>query len=150
MAASTVKVDLRRIGGASFCARGSSNHWVAMDTSRAGGGHGAGSSPMELVLMALAGCTAMDVVAMLDKMRVPLKDLRIEAEAERREECPRVFTNVKLLYRFWGDIRPAQAERVIALSHKSYCSVSAMLQATVPIEHHYEINNDPPAPEGSA
>jgi putative redox protein len=76
---------------------------------------------------------------MLRKMRAPLEDLRIEARGERREEHPRVFTKVNLTYRFRGDLKASQVERAIALSHESYCSVSAMLKPGVEIEHQYEI-----------
>jgi len=150
MAKQSITVDLRQIEGASLCARAGDGNWVCMDTSTAGGGLAAGPSPVELMLMSLAGCTAMDVVAMLKKMRVNLQDLRIEARAERAEEHPRVFKKVQLTYRFWGDIKPAQAEKVIALSHESYCSISAMLKPTVPIEHDYEIHVPSHSDAGSA
>jgi putative redox protein len=137
MANDALSIELLRVDGLSLAARTGSGHWLNMDTSVAGGGHGAAASPVELVLAALAGCMAMDIINMLEKMRVRLEDFRIEARAERAPEPPRVFTKVHLTIGVRGDVKPHQIERAIALSHEQYCSIGAMLKPTVPIEHHY-------------
>jgi len=137
MVSDTLSIDLLRMDGLSLAARTGSGHWLSMDTSPAGGGHGAAASPVELVLAALAGCMAMDVLSMLEKMHARVEGFRIEAKAERAPEPPRVFTKVVLTIRVRGDVKPRQLERAIALSHERYCSVGAMLKPTVPIEHHY-------------
>lgn len=125
---------VRQVEGLSLIGKASSGHWVPMD-----GGSDAASSPLELVLQGLAGCTAVDVLGMLVKMRARIDDFAVEAHAERSDEHPKVFTKVELVYRVRGDVRPQQLERAIALSHGTYCSVSAMLKPGVAIEHRYEI-----------
>lgn len=152
MANDTLSVELLRVDGLSLAARTASGHWLTMDTSPAGGGHGAAASPVELVLAALAGCMAMDILSMLEKMRARIEDFRIEAKAERAPEPPRVFTKVDLTIRLRGDVKPRQLEKAIALSHERYCSVGAMLKPTVPIEHHYilEPSTAFAGPEGSS
>ena len=89
-------------------------------------------------LTALAGCTAMDVVAILKKMKVDLEDLSVEAESELTDDHPRVFRGIKLTYRFKGkDLSLKHLEKAVRLSQNRYCGVSAMLSKAVPIE--YEI-----------
>ena len=121
-------VQVRRVDGSTFLARGPTNHWVVMDAGKDEGGHEGGSSPMELVLMALGGCSGIDVELMLHKMHVAVRDLRIEITAERAEEHPRVYTSIQVAYHFWGRGLPrSKLERAVALSQETYCSVSNML-----------------------
>lgn len=94
-----------------------------------GGTGAAGPSPMETVLMALAGCSGVDVVGILEKMRVPLQQLRIEVDAERADEHPRVFRTIRVRYVARGDgLTAEQLERAVNLSVDKYCSVAAMLR----------------------
>jgi len=94
----------------------------------------AGPSPMETVLMALCGCSGIDVVEILEKMRANLAGLSIEADAERAPEPPRVFTKIHLRYRLRGaGLTQAQAERAVRLSLDRYCSVAAMLRRTAEV-----------------
>ncbi|MGA9115336.1 MAG: OsmC family protein [Bacteroidota bacterium] len=131
---------LRQIQGISFAAKSDSNHWVSMDGPEDFGGMNAGSRPKELVLMALAGCTASDVVTILKKKRVPVDAFEMKVTGREREEHPRIFTEIHLEYVFHGDnISPADVERAIQLSTSTYCSVSAMLKPTVTITHSYRI-----------
>lgn len=140
MSESMMTVDLRQVSGISFLARAGSGHWVAMDGPTDFGGAEAGSRPLELFLMGLAGCTGMDVVTILTKMRADLADFRIEVKAERAEEHPKVFTEIDLIYHFYGDIKESQAEKAIALSQDRYCGASAMLRPGVEIRHSFEIH----------
>ena len=111
-----------------------------MDGSPEFGGSNAGSTPKELILMALAGCTASDVVPILKKKRNPLAHLEINATAHDREEHPRIFTDIHVEYVFYGDdLKPADVERAIELSTMKYCSVTGILKASVPITHSYRI-----------
>ena len=90
----------------------------------------AGPSPMESLLGALAGCSGVDLVSILRKMRITIRDLRIEVAAERAEDHPRVYTRIHLEYHIDTDpIDPARVRRALALSAEKYCSVSAMLAA---------------------
>jgi putative redox protein len=88
-----------------------------------------GPSPMQGVLAAAMACTAADVVSILRKKRVPFTSLEIDADAERAEEHPRVFTNIAMQFRLRGTgIREADVQRAIELSSEKYCSVEAMLR----------------------
>lgn len=133
------KVTIEQVQGTTFLAKGESNHWVVMDGTAKTGGAEAASRPMELVLFALGGCTAMDVEVILRKMKVPLRKLRIEIDAERAPEHPKVYTRIDLTYHFYGpDLPQAKLERAVNLSQKTYCSVSAMLRHSAEIRVHIE------------
>jgi putative redox protein len=135
-----MKAMIKRIQGLSLAAKADSGHWTPMDTGVASGGANAASSPMELVLMALGGCTSMDVLSILEKKRVALTDYKVELEAVRATEHPMVFTSIMVKFLFYGRNIPKEAvERAIALSEEKYCSVSAMLKKSVPIKIEYEI-----------
>jgi putative redox protein len=111
-----------------------------MDGPEKVGGSGGGARPKELVLMALAGCTASDVVSILTKKRVPVCSLEIQIGANSAEEHPKVFTDIHVEYIVYGDgIRAVDVERAIELSTTKYCSVSGMLRASVKLTHSYRI-----------
>jgi putative redox protein len=105
-----------------------SGHEIALDGDKA-----AGNSPMELVLIALCGCTGYDVVSILHKKREPLIDLEVRAQAERATEPPSVYTEIKLTYRVSGKVSHKSVEDAVHLSKEKYCSVSAMLEKTAKI-----------------
>jgi putative redox protein len=111
-----------------------------MDGSTDFGGSLAGSTPKELLLMALAGCTSSDVVPILKKRRAPVQGYELHVKGVEREEHPRIFTSIHVEYVFYGDgIEKADVERAIEMSVTKYCSVSAILAASVPITHSYKI-----------
>jgi len=113
---------------------------MTMDARPEHGGKGAGPSPMETVLLALGGCTGMDVISILGKMRAPLAGLEIAISADRADEHPRVFTRIALEYVFVGDgLRPEQVSRAVELSQERYCSVSAMLRKAAPLTYSWRI-----------
>lgn len=102
---------------------------------------GPGPSPMQAVQAALAGCTGMDVVMILTKMRKEPEALRIEVDADRREEEPRVFTRMTLTYHVDGaELDAASVRRAVALSQEKYCSVSAMLRPAVALDYRIVVN----------
>jgi putative redox protein len=102
---------------------------------------GSGPSPMEAVQGALAACTGIDLVMILSKMRKPLRSLRIEVEATRREEQPRIYTRLHLIYHIDGpDIDAAAAQKAVALSQEKYCSVAGMLRPTVDLSYRIVLN----------
>ncbi len=144
-----LSIELRQIEGLAFAARAGSNHWVAMDGPADFQGFGAGTRPMEMLLMSLAGCTGMDVVSILHKMRAPLTDFRMQTRGVRATEHPKVFTEIEIVYHFYGDVPVKQVERAIELSQDRYCSISAMLKPTVKLTHRYEIHRptESPPPE---
>lgn len=106
----------------------SSGHSIIVDGDKA-----AGSSPMELVLIGLCGCTGYDVVSILQKKREPFTSLEVRAKAERAVEPPTVYTEIKLTYRVGGKVSRKAVEDAVRLSKEKYCSVSAMLAKTAKI-----------------
>lgn len=135
-----MKATIQRINGTALAGRGGSNHWVVLDGPEDFGGFSAGTRPMEMILIGLAGCTAMDVLSILKKKRVRLDDFSMQVEAERAEEHPKVFTRIHLHYIFTGnDIKPKDIERSIELSQDKYCGASAMLRKAAEISYDYEI-----------
>jgi putative redox protein len=117
-----------------YDAESHSGHHVTVDADAA---HAGGPSPMELVLMALCSCTAVDVVSILQKKREPFTSLTVSAVAEQSPAPPRVFTHIHLTYHLGGKISPKAAEDAVALSKNKYCSVSKMLEKAAAID--YEI-----------
>jgi putative redox protein len=108
---------------------------------------GSGPSPMEAVQGALAACTGMDVVMVLGKMRKTLKSLRIEVEGVRREEHPRIYTRLCLVYHIDGDdIDAGSAQKAVSLSQDKYCSVAGMLRPTVDLSYRLVLNGVPVEP----
>ena len=91
------------------------------------------SSPMELVLIGLCGCTATDVVSILHKKREPFTALEVRAEAEQAHEPPKVYTAIRLIYKVRGNVSKKAMEDAVRLSKEKYCSVSAMLEKTAQI-----------------
>ncbi len=99
-----------------------------------------GFSPMQLVLMALAGCTGMDIVSILQKKRLELAGVELRIEAERAETFPKVYTDIKVTYVVRGRNIPARdVEQAIELSETKYCSVGAMLGKGARITTAYEL-----------
>lgn len=142
----TKHVTLKQLDRITFAAKGDSNHWVMMDGPESVGGTDAASRPKELILYALAGCTASDVVTILMKKRVPLQGFEMHLTGHEAEEHPKVFTDIHVEYVFLGEeIKPADVERAIELSTTKYCSVSAMLTPKVKITHSYRIEQNPVA-----
>jgi len=114
------------------------NHVVRMDTTPEMGDD-SGASPKQMLLAGLAGCTGMDVVSLLNKMRVPFTNFEMDIEADLTEEHPIVFSEIRLIYKFYGtDLDTAKVEKAVKLSQEKYCGVSAMLKKNSPIEYSIE------------
>lgn len=114
--------------GMRFTGTADSGHEVVMDASPTVGGDNSGARPMELILVGLCGCTAMDVISILRKKRQSVSDLQVKAHADQANAHPRVFTNIELEYIVTGkDIDPKAVERAIQLSTERYCPAQAML-----------------------
>ena len=119
---------------------------LTMDTRPDAGGTGAGPTPMETVLMALAGCTGIDVVSILNKMRENLEGLSIDVSADRAAEHPKVFTRIHVRYVAWGrGLNREQVERATALSKEKYCPVTAMLGKAAEISHEVVVSDERPS-----
>jgi putative redox protein len=132
---------LRYAGGEAFVAESQSGH--AMVT---GFGHELSApSPMELLLIALGGCTGADVVGILEKKRQRVTGYEIEVRAERRAEHPRIYTKIEVVHRVRGhSVDPKAVAHAVELSETKYCSVSAMLAASAELSMRYEIQDDGP------
>ncbi len=114
-----------------------------MDSGVEGGAQGVGASPMRLVLMALGGCTGMDVISILHKMRQNVTHFEIGISAERADEHPKVYTSFVLTYRLRGHgLQRDMVERAVQLAEDKYCSGGAMLKKAGPIGTHIEIEED--------
>lgn len=98
------------------------------------------ASPMELVLMAISGCSSIDIVHILKKQNLEIEDLQVETLGIRKETEPKVFTEINLLVKLKGEIPPKKALRAAQLSFEKYCSVSKMLDQTVEIKYQVELN----------
>jgi putative redox protein len=113
-----------------------------MDGSELFGGSSAGPTPKELLLCALGGCTASDVIPILRKKHVPVDRVEIRLSGSVRDEHPQIFTDIHIEYVVYGDgIDPADVERAIELSTTRYCAISAMLAPTVRITHSLTIES---------
>jgi putative redox protein len=118
-----------------------SGHAIAVDTKVESGGFNQAPSPTELVMIALCGCTAMDVVSILKKKRIEITDLEVSAESELAPDLPKRFARIELVYRVWGANVPEEAlQRSIELSKDKYCTVSNTLSGKAEITYRYEIN----------
>ncbi|MGA3194454.1 MAG: OsmC family protein [Terriglobales bacterium] len=111
-----------------------SRHSLVMDTAA----EKTASSPMELVLVALCGCTASDVVGILRKKREPFTGLEVRAKGERADGYPAVYTSIRLTYIVRGEVSKKAMEDAVRLSKEKYCSVSAMLEKTAKITYTIE------------
>lgn len=118
-----------------FIAESTSRHALVMDAGK----EKTANSPMELVLIALCGCTASDVVGILHKKREPFTDLEVSATGERASGYPAVYTEINLVYRVSGKVSRKSVEDAVRLSKEKYCSVSAMLEKTAKISAKIEI-----------
>lgn len=139
------KAVVKQLQGITFIGKSDSNHWVTMDGSEQFGGSNAGSSPKELLLIALGGCTGSDVASILSKKRVKIDKFEMYISADVTDEHPKVYTKAHIEYVFYGrDIQEKDVERAIELSQNTYCSVTAMLQKAFPIDHSYKIIQNEP------
>ncbi|MBN1373531.1 MAG: OsmC family protein [Anaerolineaceae bacterium] len=122
--------------GMSFDGTADSGFTIRMGASAEFGGADDGMRPMELVLVGLAGCTAMDVISILQKKRQEVTGFEVRAHADRATDHPKVFTHVVLEFVVTGkNIDRAAVERAVELSETKYCSAQAMLSKAVEIEH---------------
>jgi putative redox protein len=135
-----MKATVRWANGMRFVGTPESGARITLDALPEHGGSGQGPSPMETVLLALGGCTGMDVISILQKMRAPLEGLEIRIAADRADTHPRVFTRITLEYVFSGpDLQPDQVKRAVELSQEKYCSVSAMLRRAADLTYSWRI-----------
>jgi putative redox protein len=127
--------------GMQFVARADSGHAIVMDTVPQVGGMDTSIRPMELLLVGLAGCTGMDVISILRKMRVEFDNFEVLVKAEKAPQHPKVYTKIDLEYLIWGkEIPEDMYKKAINLSQEKYCSASVMLGRTAQLSYSYRIN----------
>jgi len=128
-----VKIEAVWRGGLSFDGTNESGKTLHLESP-------SGVTPMEAILIALAGCTGMDVVSILEKMRVKISGLKIAVEATRKDEHPKVFDSILITYIIEGEgVFEDKVKRAIDLSQEKYCSVSAMLRKAAEVKYQYRI-----------
>ncbi|NOY21883.1 MAG: OsmC family protein [Acidobacteria bacterium] len=137
-----MKTTVKWKGMRLFQGMAESGHSILMDGPEKFGGQDAGPRPMDLLLVGLGGCTAYDVVAILEKKRLDLRGLEVELDAERTDTHPKVYSEIRVHFKITGRNIPEKAvEQAIELSENKFCSASAMLKKTAKIKISYEIHN---------
>lgn len=137
--AETSQITIRWLDHLRFQAEDEAGHTIPLDTSEEHGG-GTAFRPTDLLLVALAGCTGMDVISILQKKRQPVEGFEVVVRGQRAEEHPRKFLRLEVEYVVYGaGVDPAALERAIQLSVEKYCSVHANLTPGAEIAHRYRI-----------
>lgn len=135
-----MKAQVKWIDGRAFEASADSGHKIIMDGPPESGGQNRGVRPMETLLLGMGGCTAFDVVDILEKGREAVEDCILEITADRADEIPQVFTKIHVKYIITGKrLNSEKVDRAVHLSAEKYCSASIMLGATADITHEVEI-----------
>lgn len=144
-----VDVVVRHVDGMAFVAHGPSQHYLVMDGREPGSDEPQRApGPMEVLLMALGGCTGMDVVSILRKKRVPFTGVELRLHGERAPDHPRRYTSIRIEYVVRGPDLPRKAvEDAARLSFEKYCSVAASLRAGVELSYQVTLE---PAQTGAA
>lgn len=135
-----MKARIKWVEDRTFIGESGSGHKVVLGTAFGPEGRTPGPSPMEMVLIGTGGCSAFDVVHILEKGREAVEDCVVEMEAERAEQDPKVFTRIHMHFVVKGrGLALNKVERAITLSVEKYCSASAMLAKTATITHDFEV-----------
>ena len=135
-----MKARIKWVEDRTFIGESGTGHKLVLGTASGAEGRTPGPSPMELVLIGMGGCTAFDVVHILERGREAIEDVAVELEAERAQNDPKVFTLVHMHFVLKGrGLSPEKVERAIKLSAEKYCSASAMIAKTATITHDFEI-----------
>ncbi|MBX3128013.1 MAG: OsmC family protein [Polyangiaceae bacterium] len=137
----TLDLTLRRVGPVQFEASDARGHRVLVEGSTELGGRDEGMRPMEMFLVALASCSAIDVVHILErKQKHTLEQLVVRVRGVRADAVPAVFTEVELAFEATGNMSEKKLARAVALSVEKYCSVTRMLEGNVVVRHTYRLS----------
>lgn len=135
-----MNISVNWVDGMLMVGKSHSGHSITMDGPPEIGGDNLGVRPMEMLLLGVAGCTMIDVVTTLKKMRQELTHCETKLSAERADDHPKVFTDIHIQFIVKGqDLDPKKVEKAITLSAEKYCSASIMLGKTASISHDFEI-----------
>jgi len=134
------KVSWLGADGMAFSAETGSGHLMNMDGAPEAGGRNLAPRPMELLLAGAGGCSAFDVVLILQRSRQSVSGCNVTLQAERATEDPKVFTKINLHFQVKGkDLDPAKVDRAVKLSHDKYCSATAMLGKSAELSYSIEV-----------
>jgi putative redox protein len=120
-------------------AENDSGNKIVLDSAEHVGGKNRGARPLQLMLMSLAGCTSMDVLSLLKKMRQDFSDFQVVVTADQASDHPKVYTRIHVEYVVTGNVQEDKLQRAIQLSEQTYCPASAMLRQAVEITSSYRI-----------
>jgi len=135
-----MKATVKWLDHMSFVGESGSGHSVVMDGPPDDGGRNMGIRPMEMVLLGMGGCTAFDLVLILQRQRQAISDCQVDLVAERAAKVPKVFTKIHVHYIVSGkDLDEIKIARAVKMTAEKYCSVSIMLSTSVEISHDFEI-----------
>jgi putative redox protein len=135
-----MKATVTWTGNRTFLGQTESGHAIAFGTAHGEAAPKPGPSPMELLLIGTAGCSAWDVVNILEKGREPVADCRVQIDADRAETDPKVFVRIHMQFIVTGrGLDPRKVERAVHLSADKYCSASVMMAKTATVTHGFEV-----------
>ena len=135
-----MNISVKWIDGMLMVGKSDSGHAIVMDGPPEIGGENLGVRPMEMLLLGMAGCTMIDAISTLEKMREDVVDCQTQVSADRSEEYPKVFTNIHVHFILKGkQLNPSKVDKAIKLSAEKYCSASIMIGKTAVITHDFEI-----------
>ena len=135
-----MNISVNWVDGLLMVGKSDSGHTITMDGPPESGGENLGVRPMEMLLLGVAGCTMIDIVTTLKKMRQDLSHLETKINAERATDHPKVFTDIHIQFILKGqDLDEKKVDKAITLSAEKYCSASIMLGETATITHDFEV-----------
>ena len=135
-----MNISVNWVDGLLMVGKSDSGHTITMDGPPESGGENLGVRPMEMLLLGVAGCTMIDVVTTLKKMRQDLSHCETKISAERANEHPKVFTDIHIQFIVKGkNLNSKKVDKAITLSAEKYCSASIMLGKTAKITHDFEV-----------
>ena len=135
-----MNISVNWVDGLLMVGKSDSGHTITMDGPPESGGENLGVRPMEMLLLGVAGCTMIDVVTTLKKMRQDLSHLETKINAERATDHPKVFTDIHIQFILKGkNLDEKKVDKAITLSAEKYCSASIMLGETASITHDFEV-----------
>ncbi len=135
-----MNISVNWVDGLLMVGKSDSGHTITMDGPPESGGENLGVRPMEILLLGVAGCTMIDVVTTLKKMRQDLSQLETKINAERATDHPKVFTDIHIHFILKGqNLDEKKVDKAITLSAEKYCSASIMLGETATITHDFEV-----------
>jgi putative redox protein len=135
-----MEVEIKKIDGLKLKGKDDSGHEIIIDTKKEFGGHDSAPTPVNLFLLSLGSCTLMDVISLIDKMKVDYDDIKVKVSGERHDKHPKTFKDIQIKYIIHGkDPDESKIKKAIDLSTEKYCSIHAMIKKSTNISNTFEI-----------